>query len=167
MTPTKTRWYARANEASFEPTEGGYVFQAPSPWVSPGPAITWRVPRKKKRFLLTWLAGGSCCSCPCSASSPSPLPVIASHRYCRLRIDSSAPASFLCLYSRHLHCDGAASPAQIYLARALRPLLADAPRTEERIKVAEQLPVIATAVSTQWLVIGLVSAVAMMVAAAF
>ena len=53
---------------------------------------------------------------------------------------------------------------QIYLARALRPLLADAPPTEERIKLAEQLPMIAAAVSTKWLVIGLVSAVAMMVA---
>jgi hypothetical protein len=53
---------------------------------------------------------------------------------------------------------------QIYLARALRPLLADAPRTDERIKLAEQLPRVAAAASTKLLVIGLVSAVAMMVA---
>ena len=53
---------------------------------------------------------------------------------------------------------------QIYLARALRPLLADAPPTDERIKLAEQLPTVAAVVSTKWLVIGLVSGVAMMVA---
>ena len=39
--PTKARWYARANEASFKPTEGGYVFQARVHGCSPGPAITW------------------------------------------------------------------------------------------------------------------------------
>ena len=50
---------------------------------------------------------------------------------------------------------------QIYLARALRPLLADAPRTEERIKLAEQLPKVAVTASTRLLVIGLVSAFAM------
>jgi hypothetical protein len=36
---------------------------------------------------------------------------------------------------------------QIYLARSLRPLLADAPRTEKRIRLAEQLPKIAVSVS--------------------
>jgi hypothetical protein len=54
---------------------------------------------------------------------------------------------------------------QIYLARSLRPLLADAPRTEERIKVAEQLPKIAASVSGKVLAIGLVSALGMIVSA--
>jgi hypothetical protein len=45
---------------------------------------------------------------------------------------------------------------QIYLARALKPLLADAPSTEERIKVAEQLPKIAASASTKLLVVGLI-----------
>ena len=56
---------------------------------------------------------------------------------------------------------------QIYLARALRPLLADAPSTEEQIKLAEQLPRIAGAMSSKLLVIGLVSALAMVVASGF
>src|SRR5687768_3309132 len=38
MTPTKARWYARANEGSFKPVEGGYVFQAASPWVFARPS---------------------------------------------------------------------------------------------------------------------------------
>jgi hypothetical protein len=46
---------------------------------------------------------------------------------------------------------------QIYLARSLRPLLADAPRTEKRIRLAEQLPKIAVSVSGQVLVVGLIA----------
>ena len=38
MTPTMPRWYERANEASFKPVEGGYVFQAPSPWIFARPS---------------------------------------------------------------------------------------------------------------------------------
>jgi hypothetical protein len=50
---------------------------------------------------------------------------------------------------------------QIYLARALQPVLADAPLTEERIKVSEQLPKIAAAVSGKVLVVGLIAGLAM------
>jgi hypothetical protein len=52
---------------------------------------------------------------------------------------------------------------QIYLARSLRPLLADAPRTEKRMRLAEQLPKIAVAVSGQVLVLGLIGASGMIV----
>ena len=51
---------------------------------------------------------------------------------------------------------------QIYLARVLRSVLADAPRTDERITVAEQLPKIATSVSAKVLVVGLIGGLAMM-----
>jgi hypothetical protein len=53
---------------------------------------------------------------------------------------------------------------QIYLARALRPLLADAARTEERIKLAEQLPNVAVTASTRLLVVGLICGFAMVLA---
>jgi len=51
---------------------------------------------------------------------------------------------------------------QIYLARALRPVLANAPRSDERITVAEQLPKIAASVSGWVLGCGLVGGLAMM-----
>ncbi|MGZ5924476.1 MAG: hypothetical protein ACXWK2_07885 [Rhizomicrobium sp.] len=51
---------------------------------------------------------------------------------------------------------------QIYLARVLRSALADAPRTDERITVAEQLPKIAASVSAKVLVVGLIAGLAMM-----
>jgi hypothetical protein len=51
---------------------------------------------------------------------------------------------------------------QIYLARAFRSLLADAPRTDERITLNEQLPKIAASVSGKVLVVGLIGGLAMM-----
>jgi hypothetical protein len=50
----------------------------------------------------------------------------------------------------------------IYLMRGLRPLLAGAPRTNERITVAEQLPKIAARISGIVLAIGLVAGLLMM-----
>ncbi len=165
MTPTKARWYARANEASFKPTEGGYVFQAPSPWVFARPRYYVVSAAKKEEIsahLARWrlllflpVLGMLCFTVPVIA-----FPSLLSPLYRQL--GSSLFPLFLFAAFTLLMVPLLAVP-QIYLARALRPLLADAPRTDERIKVAEQLPVIATAVSTKWLVIGLVSAVAMMV----
>jgi hypothetical protein len=165
MTPTKARWYARANEASFKPTEGGYVFQAPSPWVFARPRYYVVSAAKKEEIsahLARWrlllflpVLGILCFTVPVIA-----FPSLLSPLYRQL--GSSLFPLFLFAAFTLLMVPLLAVP-QIYLARALRPLLADAPRTDERIKVAEQLPVIATAVSTKWLVIGLVSAVAMMV----
>jgi len=51
---------------------------------------------------------------------------------------------------------------QIYLAGVLRPVLTDAPRSDERITVAEQLPKIAASVSGKVLVVGLIAGLAMM-----
>ena len=50
---------------------------------------------------------------------------------------------------------------QICLARALAPVLADAPATQERITMREQLPRIATSASGKVLAAGLIGAVAM------
>jgi len=165
MTPPKAKWYARANEASFKPTEGGYVFQAPSPWVFARPRYYVVSAAKKEEIsahLARWrlllflpVLGMLCFTVPVIA-----FPSLLSPLYRQL--GSSLFPLFLFAAFTLLMVPLLAVP-QIYLARALRPLLADAPRTDERIKVAEQLPVIATAVSTKWLVIGLVSAVAMMV----
>ena len=55
MTPTKVRWYARANEASFKPIEGGYVFQAPSPWMFARPRY-YLVSAAKKAEISAHLA---------------------------------------------------------------------------------------------------------------
>jgi hypothetical protein len=166
MTPTKARWYARANEASFKPTEGGYVFQAPSPWMFARPSYYVVSAAKKaeisahldrwRLLLFLPLFGMICVTVPVIA-----FPSLLSPLYRQL--GPGLFPLFLFTVSMLLLAPLIAVP-QIYLARALRPLLADAPRTKERIKLAEQLHMVAAAVSTKWLVIGLVSAVAMMVA---
>jgi hypothetical protein len=166
MTPTTARWYARANEASFKPIEGGYVFQAPSPWVFARPSY-YSVSAAKKAEISARLArwrlllflpvlGMICLTLPLIV-----FPSLLSPLYRQL--GPSLFPLFLFTAFTLLMAPLIAVP-QIYLARALRPLLADAPRTDERIKLAEQLPMVAAAVSTKWLVIGLVSAVTMMVA---
>ena len=165
MTPTKTRWYARANEASFKPTEGGYVFQAPSPWMFARPSYYLVSAAKKEeisahlarwRLLLFLPVLGMICVMVPAIGFPSLLSPL--YR----QLGPSLFPLFLFTAFTLLMAPLIAVP-QIYLARALRPLLADAPRTDERIKLAEQLPMVATAVSTKLLVIGLISAVAMMV----
>jgi hypothetical protein len=166
MTPPKVRWYARANEASFKPIEGGYVFQAPSPWVfarssyylvsaAKKAEITVHLDRWRLQLFLAIL-GMFCLILPVIAAFQSPL--LALYR----QLGSGLFLLFLFAAFTLLMVTLIAVP-QIYLARALRPLLADAPRTEERFKLAEQLPRIAAAVSTKLLVAGLLGAVAMMV----
>jgi len=167
MTPPKVRWYARANEASFKPIEGGYVFQAPSPWVFARSSYYLVSATKKAEIsvhLARWrlqlflaILGMFCLILPVIAAFQSPL--LALYR----QLGSGLFLLFLFAAFTLLMVTLIAVP-QIYLARALRPLLADAPRTDERIKLAEQLPAVAAAVSTKLLVIGLVSAVAMIVA---
>jgi hypothetical protein len=46
---------------------------------------------------------------------------------------------------------------QIYLARALRPILANAPRSKERITLREQLPKIATSAPGKLIIVGLIA----------
>ena len=163
MTPTKVRWYARANEASFKPTEGGYVFQAPSPWVFARPRYYVVSAAKKEEIsahLARWrlllflpVLGMLCFTVPVIA-----FPSLLSPLYRQL--GSSLFPLFLFAAFTLLMVPLLAVP-QIYLARALRPLLADAPLTEERIKVSEQLSKSATAVSGKMLAIGLIGGLAM------
>jgi hypothetical protein len=165
MTPTKVRWYARANEGSFKPVEGGYVFQAASPWVLARPSYYLVSAAKKAEIsvhLARWrllmflpILGMICFLLPVIA-----FPSLLSPLY---RQFGSGLFSLFIFTAFTLLMALLIAVPQIYLARALRPLLADAPRTEERIKLAEQLPRIAAAVSTKLLVMGLVSAVAMVV----
>jgi hypothetical protein len=170
MTPTMPRWYERANEASFKPAEGGYVFQAPSPWIFARPSYYLVSDAKKAeisarlgrwRLLLLMVGPAILCLMLPVILFPSTIGRLFLPLYQQLGTGLFAPFLFTVLML--LMAPLIAVP-QIYLARALRPLLADAPPTEERIKLAEQLPRVAGAMSTKLLVIGLVSALAMMAA---
>ena len=171
MTHTAPKWYERANEASFKPVEGGYVFQAPSPWMLARPSY-YLVSEATKaeilaclgrwRLLLLLLPGLSIlCLMLTVILFPSAIGRLSSPMYQQLGSGLFAPVLFILVML--LMAPFVAVP-QIYLARALRPLLANAPRTEQRIKLAEQLPKVAVAASTGLLIVGVICGFAMVVA---
>jgi hypothetical protein len=170
MTLRMPRWYERANEASFKPVKGGYVFQAPSPWIIARPSY-YLVNDAKKAEIFTRLGRWRLLLLlPVPVICFLMLPVILlPSTFGRLllpvylQLGTGLFSSLLFIVLMLLMAPFIAMP-QIYLARALRPLLADAPLTDERIKLGEQLPKIAGAVSTRLLVVGLISGFGMMLA---
>jgi hypothetical protein len=166
------RWYECANEASFKLAAGGHVFQAPSPWMLAWPRY-YLVNDAQKATLLAGLGRWRL------------LLMIATMIELALVLSVTLPiilwpSTFARLFVPMHHQLGAGlfvtvlaammvlpivslfAVPQIYLARVLRPVLADAPRTDERITVAEQLPKIAASASAKVLVVGLIAGLAMM-----
>jgi hypothetical protein len=166
------RWYECANEASFKLASGGHVFQAPNPWVFARPRYylvsdaqktellarlgRWRLLLMIVMVVELLLAG--------SITLPMILwPATFGRLFAPifLQLGFGLFILILCLAMLLLLMPLLAVP-QIYLVRALRSVLADAPRTDERITVAEQLPKIAASVSGWVLASGLIGGLAMM-----
>jgi hypothetical protein len=131
------KWYEAGNEAHFKPVPEGYVFQSPNPWLFGRPRRYLINDEAQKAALLAhlgrwrfWLFFGF-------------LIVLVLFMLLSTATSFSLSAS-LGLASPLL--DGAivglvsAVPAQIYLHHGLRTLLQDAPLTDERITLQEQLP---------------------------
>jgi hypothetical protein len=161
------RWYEVANEASFKPVEGGYVFQAPNPWIVARPRY-YLVNEAQKAEIATRLGRWRLLLLTLIAIT---FPIV----FSIILFVTLSPATFARLFQPVFHQFGVSvftllmiflmallmAPLvvvpQVYLARALRPLLADAPRTEERIKVHEQLSKISASASGKILVVGMVA----------
>jgi hypothetical protein len=161
------RWYEGANEASFKSVDGGYVFQSPSPWIFARPSY-YLVNEAKKAEILVPMGRWRLLllSLPAILVSIMLVPILLPETFGHLllpafRLLGTGLFSLLLFVVMILLVAPLIAVPQIYLARSLRPLLADAPRTEQRIKVAEQLPKIAASVSGKVFVIGLVSALGM------
>jgi hypothetical protein len=157
------RWYECANEASFKSTPGGHVFQAPSPWLLARPRYylvndaqkTELLARLGKWRLLLIIATVMELLLTLSITLPM---ILWPGPFARLFVPlHSQLAAVLILPIVSLF-----AVPQIYLVRTLRSVLADAPRTDERITLGEQLPKIATSVSGKVLVVGLIGGLAMM-----
>jgi hypothetical protein len=165
------RWYESANEASFKPTAGGHVFQAPSPWIFARPSY-YLVNNAQKAQLLASLGRWRLLllivvAIEVSLTLAITLPMIVApatfgrlFRPVLLQLGPGLFTLLLCVVMLALIAPFLAVP-QIYLARQLRALLVNAPRTAERIKVAEQLPKIAASVSGKLLICGLIGGLAM------
>lgn len=171
------RWYECANEASFKSAPGGHVFQAPSPWMVARPRY-YLVNDAQKAALLarlgTWrlllmIATLVELSLILAITLPTILWPGTFGRLFRPVSLELGPVLFALLVVAMailVTVPFLAAP-QIYLARALRPILANAPRSEQRITLSEQLPRIATSASGKLLVVGLISGSTMIISGLF
>jgi hypothetical protein len=166
-----TKWYERANEASFKATSGGYVFQAPSPWMLAPPRYYLVSEAQKARLLeglgrwrahllIASLTNGALTLAIILAIALWPAtfarPIVPLY----LQLGVGPFTLLLCALLTLVMAPLLAVP-QICMARALRPVLAEAPVTDERIKLNEQLPKIASSVSGKVLAFGLLGGLAM------
>ncbi len=165
------RWYECANEASFKLAAGGHVFQAPNPWMFARPRYylvsdtqkAELLPRLGRWRLLLMIATAVELLLTLAITLPF---ILWPSTFARLlvpmyqHLGTGLFVLVLSVLMIPLTVPVFAVP-QIYLARALRPVLADAPRTDERITIAEQLPKIAASVSGWVLACGLIGGLAM------
>lgn len=166
-----SRWYEAANEVSFRPVADGYVFQSPNPWIFARPCYYLVNEAQKKEIvallgrwrlllitimLFVFVLFGSFISFV--MLFPSTFIRMAGPA---LQLGTAAFSVLLSMLLMLLIAPLIAVP-QIYLNRGLRAPLAYAPRTSERITMAEQLPKIAGSVSGKVLVLGLVGGICLM-----
>ncbi len=165
------RWYEAANEASFKRVTEGYVFQSPNPWIFGRPCY-YLVNGAQKEEIFALLGRWRLL-----------LITIMLVDFVLLRSFISFvmlfPATFIRLAAPSLQFGTAAfsvllsmllimliaplmAVPQIYLNRGLRAPLAYAPRTSERITMADQLPKIALSMSAKALGWSLASGICMM-----
>lgn len=170
------KWYQAGNEASFKRVADGYVFQCPSPWMIARPSY-YLVNEAQKaeifaamgRWRLVLLG-----SLALDLAIPGALMVFV-HAAPKTFFGLVAPAlqfgtgvfAGLLFAALMLLLLPVMAAPQIYLHRALRIPLADAPLTAERITMREQLPTTARSVSGKLLATGIVGGVAMILSGIF
>ena len=166
------KWYEAANEASFKATDGGYVFQSPNPWILARPryylvndtqkaAISERMRRWRILLLTVMMVYFALIGLYIAFTTQSPGTFVGLFRPI---IQVVGMGFFGTVFSLLMGMTMVLVP-HIYLMRGLRRLLSNAPRTSERITVADQLAKIATAVSSKLLVVGTIGGVLVIVGA--
>jgi len=171
METVMAKWYEAANEASFKPVAGGYVFQSPNPWIFARPRY-YLVNEAQKAQIMQRMGRWRLLNVALLATTFGLFFWIIwwPATFARLfppatQLGMGFYIPVMALVMTLVVLPLVAVP-HIYLMRALRPLLAGVPVTNERITVAEQLPKIAAPVSGLLLAIGLVGGLAMMVGSA-
>jgi hypothetical protein len=166
------KWYEAANEASFKATDGGYVFQSPNPWILARPryylvndtqkaAISERMRRWRILLLTVMMVYFALIGLYIAFTTQSPGTFVGLFRPI---IQVVGMGFFGTVFSLLMGMTMVLVP-HIYLMRGLRRLLANAPRTSERITVADQLAKIAASLSSKILVVGVIGGVLVIVGA--
>jgi hypothetical protein len=165
------RWYEAANEASFKPLAEGYVFQSPNPWIFARPRyylVTGAQKAEIFALLGRWRLLLITAILIIFALFGSLISFMTFFPAAFMRLAGPAlqfgiaPFSVLVSGLLMLLIVPLIAVPQIYLSRGLRAPLAYAPRTNERITMAEQLPKLAGAVSGKVLVLCLVCGICLM-----
>jgi hypothetical protein len=149
------KWYEGAEEAAFKPIPGGYVFQPPSLFWPVVRGRGYRVNETQKAdlaaclrrqrgliFLLLVayvLTGLGLAAAIDAVGGPGRISTAEFIAILAMTMLGAVPIVIL---------------PHIYLVRTLRPLLADLPRTEERISLGYQLRSLAAAVSVPLMLLG-------------
>jgi hypothetical protein len=147
-------WYERAVQTSFKPTEGGYVFQCPNPWlfgrlrsylVNEAQKESLAACLRQRQRLILWLmaiyvliAVGITLLFGSSSAAPDP----------------TTAGFFGVLALTMLGMLALALVPHFYLMQKIRPLLAQLQRTDERITLLEQLFGVAAVISPAHLALG-------------
>jgi hypothetical protein len=168
------KWYEAANEASFKRVPDGNVFQCPPTWLI-GRSRYYLVSDERRAEIVVLMGRWRLLLI---ATMLTTFAVIGGY------VLFMTPLNFLRIVEPRLHVDfgtffmlATALMAsvcalmivtpQVYLIRSLRPLLADAPRTEQRIAMKEQFASIAATVSSKVVMAGMVGGLCLMAAAGF
>ena len=149
------RWYEGAEESAFKPTAGGYVFQPPT--------LTWPFGRGPA-YLVNEAQKAALAACLRRQRLQTLLAMMA---FMLIALGSGvliavtgavarlSPAGFAASFIVILVVAMAIALLPYFFAvRAMRPLLAEAPRTDERITTGEQLQRLAGAISPKLLWLG-------------
>jgi hypothetical protein len=149
------KWYEGAEEAAFKPVAGGYVFQPPS--------LGWPFARSRC-YLVNEAQKAELAACLRAQRRRVFLMLVAYMLIVvglmvAVGISGSAPrissAEFIAIViATPLAGMLIAIVPHIYLVRTMRPLLADLPRTDERITLRDQLQSLAAAISGKLLLLG-------------
>ena len=169
------KWYEAANEASFKATDGGYVFQSPNPWIFARPryylvndtqkaAISERMRRWRILLLTLMMVTFALIGSIFAFITLSPGTFFGLFRPVIQVVGVGFFGTVFSLLLAVVVMPMVLVP-HIYLMRGLRRLLSNAPRTSERITVADQLAKIAASVSSKVLVVGIIGGVVMIVGA--
>jgi len=147
-------WQDRAVETSFKPTEGGYIFQCPNPWLF-GRTRSYLVNasqkealaaclRQRQRVILWLMAVYVLVALGLTSllQSMSPAP------------DPSTPGFLAVIALTMMGMFALAMAPHLYLMRKIRPLLPQLQPTEEAITLREQIFGVAAQISNMHLVLG-------------
>lgn len=164
------RWYEAANEAAFKPVEGGYVFRRPG-WIRYRHYLVNEAQkaeilvhlRRWRLLLLALVAITALIGCSVVLLWPAPFGRVFFSVSRQFGIPVSAVAMIFMITMVMLP----AIAMQVYLMRGLRPLLAHAPLTHERITFRDWIPTIAAAVPGKVFAVGLVGGLLMVGGVAF